>query len=601
MLFLNPLALLALLSIPIILGLHFFRERRRVRRIGGLHLWEFARVNQPAGRRFDRLIRSLPLLFQILAALLLSLLLAGLDWPERLEARHFTVVLDDSISMQARTEGASAAERVTKKLLGWAGPGDRFTLVTAGTRPALAAGPFANHDELNAALKAWQPESPICDFASAVNLAAKFSGPTGKIVFATDNNDPETSNIETITFLATGRAVPNAAVAFADRLRLDKNRDRILVTVRNYSPQKQNITVSAAIGGQIAASNTIPAEPNQNASFDFEISNIDQPVRLEIGPQDALMVDNSVVLAPVKVKTVRVYVDPVDNFLPFFRRAIEAVPNAYYTDAPKNADLAFVTTPKRETTALRTYLFPSPGSTTTASLQVVQGNNLILDSRNRLTRNLATEGVLWAYAPATTVTARSLAYAAITGTSQPLLYTEAESAKGRRLVMNLHLDATNIFRTTAWPVLMQNMVEECRENMPGMSRTNFRTGEEIPLRLEVSADVPAEFFLFRDGHDKPMAQYSAELPPVLGNLPTGGYKIIQGAGEKARVLAAFQVNLFAPGESDLQDIVPLDADLAKVRAETVAQSGRNRLLFYSLLAAALGSILMAWYFQERGL
>ena len=98
-----------------------------------------------------------------------------------------------------------------------------------------------------------------------------------------------------------------------------------------------------------------------------------------------------------------------------------------------------------------------------------------------------------------------------------------------------------------------------------------------------------------------MAAYEDELPPVLSDLATGGYRIVQGTGEKAQTLTAFQVNLFAPEESDLQSIRPLEADLARVRAETVAQSGRNRLLFYSLLTAAVACVLFAWYFQERGL
>src|SRR4051794_33398036 len=137
MIFLNPWGLLALLSIPAIVALHFFRDRRRVRRIGGLHLWEFARVKLPAGRRLDRLIRSLPLLFQLLAALVLSLLIAGMDWPTRLQARHFTVIADDSISMQARAHNTSSAERAVSAATGWAHDSDRFTLVAAGARPHL--------------------------------------------------------------------------------------------------------------------------------------------------------------------------------------------------------------------------------------------------------------------------------------------------------------------------------------------------------------------------------------------------------------------------------------------------------------------------------
>ena len=101
MVFTNPLGLLALLSLPVIVALHFFRDRRRVVRIGGLHLWDFARTSLPTGRRFDRLLRSLSLWCQLLAALLMSLIIAGLDLPDKSRIRHHTVILDDSVSMQA--------------------------------------------------------------------------------------------------------------------------------------------------------------------------------------------------------------------------------------------------------------------------------------------------------------------------------------------------------------------------------------------------------------------------------------------------------------------------------------------------------------------
>ncbi len=97
----NPWGLLALLSIPAILGLHFFRSQRQTRVIGGLHLWQFAATRQPVGSRWTRLQQSLSLLFQVLTATLVSLLIAGLDLPHQETTAHYTIVLDDSVSMLA--------------------------------------------------------------------------------------------------------------------------------------------------------------------------------------------------------------------------------------------------------------------------------------------------------------------------------------------------------------------------------------------------------------------------------------------------------------------------------------------------------------------
>ncbi|MGI8906331.1 MAG: BatA domain-containing protein [Candidatus Sumerlaeaceae bacterium] len=594
MVFLNPWGLLALLSIPAILALHFFRDRRRVRRIGGLHLWEFARVKLPAGRRFDRLIRTLPLLFQLIAALILSLLIAGFDWPTRLQARHFTIIADDSISMQARARTNSSAERATQAATKWARDSDRFTLVAAAARPRLLAGPFATRLELVQSLNAWQPEAPVCELESAMNLAMKFAGTTGRVLLLTDDSGTSQSYGPALETHAVGEAAPNAAISFADRLRIAAHRDRVVATIKGYASGASQISIKASIGGQEVASKSIEVPPGQPASLDFEIPDTEHPIRLDISPADALAADDSVVLAAVNVKTVRAYVDDFGEVTDSMRKAIESVPNAYVTDDPRIAELAFMRSAASLPSALRTYRFVDPA--TSASRMVAQGQQLVLDQRSRITENLTLEGVLWTYAPPPAVS--NLTSALISYTSHPLVYTEATQGEARRYAVNLDWQATNLFRSTAWPVMVQGMVEDCRDAIPGMDRTNFRTGEEIQLHLRPMPGLEKMFTLAREGDSKPIAEYQDELPPVLKDLQRGGYSITQGKGSSAKSLAQFQVNLFAPGESDLRNIRPHSADFQKLRADAVAQAGRNRLLFYGLLVAILLATLLSWIYQD---
>lgn len=594
MLFLNPWGLLALLSIPAILALHFFRDRRRVRRIGGLHLWEFARVKLPAGRRFDRLIRTLPLLFQLLAALILSLLIAGFDWPTRLQARHFTIIADDSISMQARASSTSSAERAIAAATNWAREGDRFTLIASAARPRLLAGPFATKPELVRALNAWRPEAPVCELESAMNLAMKFAGATGRVLLLTDDYGTSQSYGDGLEVHAVGEATANAAISFADRIRIAPHRDRIVATIKNYATDSRNLTMKASVAGQEVASKSMLVPVDQPASLDFEIPDTDHPVRLDITPADALAADNSIVLAPVNIKTVKAYVEDFGEATDSFRKAIEAVPNAYVTDDPRIAELAFMTSPQPLPSAVRTYTFLDPP--TSGSRMVAQGQQLILDARSRITENLTLEGVLWTYSAQ--AAPPRLTTPLISYTSQPLLYAEADQAGTRRYAINLDWKATNLFRSTAWPVLVQGMVEEARDAMPGLDRTNFRTGEEILLHLRPLPDLEKHFVLKRDSADMPVATYDDELPPVLKDLERGAYDIVQGTGASEKNLAHFQVNLFAPGESDLRNLHPHSADFHKLRADAVAQAGRNRLLFYALLLAIILATILSWVYQD---
>jgi hypothetical protein len=594
MVFLNPWGLLAFLSIPVILALHFFRDRREVRRIGGLHLWEFARVKLPAGRRFDRLIRSLPLLFQLLAALILSLLISGFDWPTTLQARHFTVILDDSISMQARAHTSSSAERAAVALTEWARASDKFTVIAAAGRPGLVSGPFASKSEMVNALNAWRPESPVCELESAMNLATKFAGANGRVLLLTDDSGTSIGYGESLVVHAVGESADNAAISFADRLRVAPHRDRIVATLKNYSASAREVTVRATVAGQQVATQKLNVPNDQPAALDFEVPDTENPVRLELSPADALAADDAVVLAPVNIKTVKAYVDDFGEATDAFHRAVEAVPNAYVTDDPRIADLAFLASAQKLPSAVRSYVFTEQGTST--SRAVAQGQQLVLNPKSRITENLMFEGVLWTYTPR--VASAAATNALVSYTSQPLLWVDSVDAGVRKLAVNLDWKATNLFRSTAWPVLVQGMVEECRNAMPGLDRTNFRTGEEIPLHLRPLPEVEQHFELRREGEQKPVFEYDAELPPVLTGLPRGAYSIVQGNGASAQPLGKFQVNLFAPGESDLRSIKPLSANFSRLRVDAVAQAGRNRLLFYALLVAILMATILSWVYQD---
>ena len=77
MIFTTPLGLLALLSVPAIVAIHLFRRRFPPRQVAGLFLWQSARQVPQGGGRLDRLPITASLLLECLAALALSLILAG--------------------------------------------------------------------------------------------------------------------------------------------------------------------------------------------------------------------------------------------------------------------------------------------------------------------------------------------------------------------------------------------------------------------------------------------------------------------------------------------------------------------------------------------
>lgn len=595
---LYPWGLLALLAIPVILGLHFFRQQKRARQIGGLHLWDFARIATPAGRRFERLIATLPLLFQLLAAVLLALLLAGLDIPQHENARHYSVILDDSISMQARVSGTTSGRRAADALQDWSSDADRFTLVAAGSRPEVLAGPAATKAEMVRALANWLPASPVADTDGAVNMATKFGSQDSRLLLLTDNPEQVTHLEKSATVWGVGRAAINNAIVFADRFRASKDADRIVAKVEGFGGSRRTATLTAYRGEEALASRNVDLETSKPVTIEFDLPDTKSAIRLSLSPSDALAADDNVILVPVLQKPVRVYIPENLPGRESFLKAVTAVRDTLLAPTPADADLAFVMEGEKAPGVRRVYEISD--TATTDGLRMAAGRDLVTAGESAITRNLSLAGVIWPFERSTEGDASQALRADISYTSIPLLYAERTTSATVQYQMNLALGATNIFRHTAWPVLVLNMVEECRAALPGPQRTNLRAGEELIMNLEADPTGAAVFTLWREGEPQPLQTWQDEPPAVLSDLRPGTYLLRQGDTVESPEMVRFRVNLFNQAESDLQPLKELKPDLRSLAAGHLDQTDRNYLLYYALLVGLVGCIVLGWVYHDAG-
>jgi len=314
---------------------------------------------------------------------------------------------------------------------------------------------------------------------------------------------------------------------------------------------------------------------------------VTQPVEVALN-NDALKADNAVRLEPVPPKIVTVALDNLGDVKTYFQKAIRAVPYTGLRDDPQSAALVF--------TARKDYA-PAPANVRIYSLQgeasdkssLAEGRDILPGQSSPITEGISFEGVLWPYTPLETP---SLSSALLLHNGQPLFYLDSQSETLARYSINLIPDRTNLYRHTAWPLLINGIVEECRENMPGMSRSNFSAGEPISLRLRTEDKAQGRFQLKRNG--MLYAEYDA-LPSVLQDLPAGHYVMEDAEGKQQ---AAFQVNLFSPQESDLRSLAAHRSDLDRLEPAEVSQIRRNMPLFYILLVLTLLFVVLAWVCQD---
>src|SRR5580693_9220680 len=106
-----PLALVALATIPALAAIYILRNRFRRRQVSSLVLWRFQVQSKAGGAKIHRM--QLPLLFflELLALTLLVVAATGPHWKLPQSQRPLIVVLDDSFSMRAVSDGVSAQAR----------------------------------------------------------------------------------------------------------------------------------------------------------------------------------------------------------------------------------------------------------------------------------------------------------------------------------------------------------------------------------------------------------------------------------------------------------------------------------------------------------
>jgi Ca-activated chloride channel homolog len=184
MIFLNPWGFLGFFSLPVIILLHLFRERKKRLVVSNLEMWSFLDI-EVRGSQPRRLPITLILLLQLLLAVLFSLALAQprllLETPVQ-NAKHHVLLLDASMSMSSLDVPPSRFSRAAAGAVGILsslGDEDTATVIKFGTTvEIIGEAARSGLPELIGLLDSLQPDERDSDLEAA--LALGVSTTTGK-------------------------------------------------------------------------------------------------------------------------------------------------------------------------------------------------------------------------------------------------------------------------------------------------------------------------------------------------------------------------------------------------------------------------------------
>jgi len=242
---LAPLALIGLLSVPLIVAFYMLRLRRPERPVSSTYLWQQLVRDVEANAPWQKLRRSLLLMLQLLLAVLLAVVVARpfAEHPAGL-ARDLVLVIDASASMSATDvfpDRLTAAKRAALEQMAQVPADGRVSVVAAGDTARVVANEATDRGRIAQAIESIEASTSAADLTDALKLAAKLAERArgAEVLVVTDDAGSMVPAVDLevpVRVVTVGRERDNQAIA-ALAVRADPSglKRTLFASVANYS------------------------------------------------------------------------------------------------------------------------------------------------------------------------------------------------------------------------------------------------------------------------------------------------------------------------------------------------------------------------------
>ena len=293
--FLSPGFAWALAAPAAILVLYLLRRRFLPRQVPSVFLWQRSRRDEYANRPFQRLVKSLLLAVQMLAALVLALALMRPAIPGG-TAGQTVLIFDVSGSMQAKTGDRSRIDLAKEEALALVRTlpaEEKITVLTAGEETGRLA-LSADREEAEKAIGSVTCGREGADIGRALSLADAVAREadtgTTAVVFSDTfrREDAGARNgAYTLLIINCGTGGGNRAVCS-----LEAENGQAYARVANFG-ETCSVSVICEADGVLCDAGELEIPAGETAGIRFSVPGDAQRVRVSLRGQDALEADNT--------------------------------------------------------------------------------------------------------------------------------------------------------------------------------------------------------------------------------------------------------------------------------------------------------------------
>ncbi len=353
----SPLALLALLLVPLVIILHSLALRWRRREVSSLLFWSEVLRENRASMRIRRILRNLALLAECLAAAALVLALAGPLLVRRGgPSGDLILVLDTTASMSTR-EGPRArfdeAREKALEALAELGKGSRMLVITSGRAPRLAVGFTDDRESLRRAIQALRPTDEPGDLRDGILLALSLRDAArgDRLLVVTDGAFDSLGGIDParpwMRWIRVGAARSNVGItSLAFRRTVGEGNAghaaaayEMFISLRSFSPHAESFPLTVRAGASVVVRKRMTLAPGEARGLSVPWTGpTTGRVTADIGISDDLTADNRAFAVFAPARGVRVRLVGAGNF--FLESALSSLPNLTVSKASSEEAVA---------------------------------------------------------------------------------------------------------------------------------------------------------------------------------------------------------------------------------------------------------------------
>jgi hypothetical protein len=573
--FANPLGLLTLLAIPAILAIHFLQRKSITLPVSTLFLLERTQREAVSGRRFEKLIPSVPLWMQLLAVLLLAWFLSEPRFKKENSVQRVAVVIDSSASMSVfKIEAIEALRKNLPKLQGQASTLELTLLPSTPGADRIYSG--TSRDELISSLQDFSPDGGGTDPSYALRLARSITSNEGVVIYLTDTpveNLPYDSRL-----ISVGRPIENVGftgISFEEK----EGALTFRAIVKNYGASKATRTWSLVTETGKTEPREIEISPGALATIQAAFPEAAEDVRLELSSDDFFLDDVLPIVAP-QPKEIGIFTATSPAFRDLTEKLLRSLAAARPSNDSANSDLfissydpldprlpqsnaiLFVEDPSSAGKYLR-------GGIIAESHPLMEGINwqaLLVRETLQLPRKSQDKVLLWQ-------------------DKRPLIFLREDNGNSI-LCFNFDLRLSNATQQPAFIVLLHRFAEMIRERKVAPQTLNLETGQ--PIRITTAPNQETQIQA-----TDPNGKTVSNPPPGIAPKLPGFLKIDQGD----ITLLTAAVHFADTREADLSETAPAEAGEFTNAVSLELHTAPDPLarLWITLLIIAL---IIAWYFTS---